>query len=207
MAKRGVYGLTIRLLGLATLIRSQIQASNDVSSLLDTTIDCFRFVTEFFDVIRQSGPHIYHSALLLAPRSSIIRNLYSQRICSPVSKVVTGVPAEWDSCTASAGTTTEVRHATWSPCGQFIAACFDDAIQIRDSNTLERVSELKPSSNRPGEIPKFLAFSPDGRLLACLYQAPDWLATFPVFVLVLTSAQEHANLCLGYPDRCGHQQY
>jgi WD40 repeat protein len=129
-------------------------------------------VTEFFEVISQSGPHIYHSALQLAPQSSVVRKLYGQQFCSSVSKVVTGVPSSWDSCTASAGATTEVWHAVWSPCGQFIAASLVGRIEVRDSSTLERVSVLKHPGNLAEATPESLAFSPDGRLIACTYYWP-----------------------------------
>ena len=85
--------------------------SADISTVLNTATDCLRFVTEFFEVISQSGPHIYHSALQLAPQSSIIRKLYSKQIYSPVTRVVTGIPESWDSCTASAIVETGEYHA------------------------------------------------------------------------------------------------
>ena len=150
------------------LTQSQIQASADANTLLDTTADCLRFVTEFFEIISQSASHIYHSALVLAPQSSIVWKLYHQQIDS-VARVVTGVAASWDSCIAAIGTTSKVPHATWSPCGQFIAAGLKSTIEVRDSNTLERVSVLKP----PGYVntmPGFITFSPNGQLLACSYK-------------------------------------
>ena len=149
------------------LTQRQIKSFIDVGSLPDTAVDFLRFVTEFFHVIRQSGPHIYHSALLLTPQSSVVRKLYSHQIRSPVSKVVCGIPTSWDSCTASAGTKRKVIHAIWSPCGQFIAASFQGKIQIHDSNTLEILSVF--GLPRIVILPlsfEFLAFSPDGRLLA-----------------------------------------
>jgi len=148
---------------------SQIQALVNINPLLNTATDCLRFVTEFFDVIRQSGTHIYHSALVLAPQLSVVRSLYHQQICSPVSRVVTGIPASWDSCTASAGAEGGVPHAVWSPCGQFVAACFKDIIRIQDPNTLGIVSVLKPPKGHKGAITKFLSFSPNGRLLASVH--------------------------------------
>ena len=157
------------ILGLLIFTKSWIQVSVDVSTLLDTAADCLRFVTEFFDIISKSGPHIYHSALQLTPQSSIVWKLYSQQIHSPVLKVVAGVPASWDSCTASAGAPAGVEHATWSPCGLFVAVVFEGTVQIQDSNTLERVSVLKPPAYPIHPFPKFLAFSPSGCLLACSY--------------------------------------
>ena len=150
------------------LTQRQIESFVDVGSLPDTAVDFLRFVTEFFDIIRQSGPHIYHSALLLTPQSSVVRKLYSDQIRSPMSKVVCGIPTSWDSCTASAGAKREVIYAAWSPCGRFIAASFQGEVQIRDSNTLERLSVIDVDPPRTDFSPTFgfLAFSPDGRLLA-----------------------------------------
>jgi len=152
-----------------TLTQGQIQASFNVDDLLDTCADCLRFVTGFFEVISQSAPHIYHSALLLAPKSSIVRKLYGESIRSPVETVVTGVPASWDSCTASAGTKMKVSFEAWSPCGQFIAAALGGIIEVRDSNTLEMVSVLKFPDGLSGSVPGSPAFSSDGRLIACKY--------------------------------------
>ena len=143
--------------------------STDINSLLDTVADCLRFVTEFFEVIGQSGPHLYHSALLLAPRSSMVRKLYGQMVRSPVSKVVSGIPMSWDSCTASAGAAFGVRRALWSPCGQLIAVSLGLAIELRDSNTLEKLSTLKPPHRLTRFAPHSLTFSSDGRLLGGIF--------------------------------------
>ena len=143
--------------------------SINTNTLLDTAADCLRFVTEFFEVISQSPPHIYHSALQLTPQSSIVWKLYHKQVHPPVARVVTGVPTSWDSCTASAGTTGTVDHAVWSPCGQFIAATFGNIIQIQKSNTLERVSVFRLPSHSLGYKPRFLTFSSDGHQLACFY--------------------------------------
>jgi len=153
------------------LTPNQIQVPTDINPLLNTTADCHRFVTEFFDVISQSAPHIYHSALLLAPKSSVVRKLYGQHICSPTIRVVTGIPESWDSCSATVETTSPVAYIAWSPCGKFIAASFHevDIVGVWDSTTLERVSDLR-SPTMPVEVtPASLAFSPDGHLLASAY--------------------------------------
>ena len=150
------------------LIQSQVQVPT-TNALFNTAVDCLHFVTEFFEVISQSAPHIYHSALQLAPQSSIVWKLYSQQFHSPLARVVTGTPASWDLCTASTRTQEIIHHATWSPCGQFIAAGSGSSVLVRDSNTLERVSVLKPPRNLRDAHPNFLIFSPNGCLLACSY--------------------------------------
>jgi hypothetical protein len=153
------------------LTQSQIQASTDVATLLDTAVDLLRFVTEFFEIISQSASHIHH-ALLLSPQSSVVRKLYGRYIHPSVSKTVTNIPTSWDSCTTSAGATIEVNHAVWSPCDQLIAIGWVDRVELRNSNTLKIVSILKPSSlpeTRIPVVPKSLAFSPDGCMLACTY--------------------------------------
>ena len=162
------------MIGLLTLTPFQICVPIDVNSILNTVTDSLRFVTEFFEVISQSACHIYHSALLLTPKSSIIWKLYSQHICSPVERILPGIPTSWDSCTAAAGTTTKLGCAVWSPCGNFIVAGLESGIEVRDSTTLERVSVL----NHPGLCESFtphsLAFSPGGHLLACSYISLQW---------------------------------
>ena len=165
MAEQGMTRLSAWLLNCLILTQSQIQAFIDVKALLNTVVDCLRFVTEFFEVISQSLPHIYHSALQLTPQSSIVWKLYSHQIYSPRVRVVTGVPPSWDSCTASTANAGLLCHPVWSPCGQFIAADCWRAIQFQDSKTLRGVSVLKPSSSSIS--PKYLTFSPDGCLLAC----------------------------------------
>ena len=150
------------------LTKCQIQASTHITSLLDTTADCLRFVTEFFDVINQSAPHIYHSALFLTPKLSIVWKLYSEQICPLVARVVTGIPTSWDSCTASAGGY-DTYSMAWSPCGQFIATGVLGLgqAQVLDSITLGRVSVLNSPSNFSHSILTYPTFSPDGHQLAC----------------------------------------
>lgn len=151
------------------MLTPQICVATDADTVLNTAMDCLRFVTEFFEVISQSAHHIYHSALLLSPQSSIIRKLYGQEICSPAARVIIGIPASWDSCTASAGAITELGYTAWSSCGQHIAVGLRGGVEIRDSTTLERVSILKHSGAFESFIPHSLTFSPGGHLLACSY--------------------------------------
>ena len=172
------------------------QVSVDNTTPINTITDCLQFVTEFFEIISQSGPHIYHSALQLAPQSSIVQRLYSQQVYSPVVRVVTGVPTSWDLCTAIAGTPDGVPHAVWSPCGQYIASACINTIQVRDSNTLERVSVLE-TPDLLSDKSTHLTFSPNGCLLACICPGHTRFVNCHLYAPSLTTvsrdqAQSHA---------------
>ena len=151
-------------------------------------------MTEFFEVISESAPHIYHSALPLAPESSIIRKLYGQQI-SAAARVVAGIPSSWDLCTAIAGATSEPGHAIWSPCGQYIAAGLEKDIEIRDSTTLEMSRVLRPPDFENFN-PNFLAFSPGGRLLIRAYEKTRSGLLFS-FASILTSIPSEVIDCTG----------
>ncbi|KAF9784574.1 hypothetical protein BJ322DRAFT_1219219 [Thelephora terrestris] len=163
----GAVGDAARALSATLKWLNEIKASIDLCTLIETATDCLRFVTEFFEVISQSAPHIYHSALSLAPVSSIVRRLYSQHISS-VAQIITGIPTSQDSCTAIASSKSHITHAMWSPCGQYIATVSPTDVEVRNSTTLEISYTLKI----PG-FPNFhlssVMFSPDGHLLICDY--------------------------------------
>ncbi|KAF9784597.1 hypothetical protein BJ322DRAFT_1195506 [Thelephora terrestris] len=165
----GVVGDAARALTatLKWLNEPQIKVSVDLKPLFDTAKDCLRFVTECFEVISESAPHIYHSALPLAPASSIIWKLYSQQISS-VARVVTGIPPSWDSCTAIAEITFDGLNATWSPCGQYIATTPGRDIEVRDSTTLEISYVLKFPGRNERRLDS-LVFSPNGLLMIAAY--------------------------------------
>jgi len=163
--------LIAQLLESLNSTQGQVTASTDINPLLELVTDCLRFVTDFFEVISQSAPHIYHSALQLAPRSSIIWRLYNQQIGSLTARIVTGVSSSWDSCTASTGAGPNCC-CVWSPCGKFIATGSVGSVTIQDSNTLERLSTLK--SHEASKI-ESLAYSPDGCLLAGTYSSAEAL--------------------------------
>ena len=133
--------------------------------LLDIAEDFFRFVTKFFEIVKASAAHIYHSALELCPMSSIIRKLYYHRriTCSP--KVVIGTPDSWDSTIAISGEDCYRRSSIWSPCGRFVAAHTGKAVEIRNQLTLELITILQPTETIYLTGP--LAYSPDGRSIAC----------------------------------------
>ncbi|KAF9642037.1 hypothetical protein BDM02DRAFT_2747890, partial [Thelephora ganbajun] len=76
--------------------------SLEASPTLDLVIDCFRFVMRFLEIISTSSPHIYHSALPLCPRKSIVRGLHEPH-ARPLTRIVRGLPNSWDPSIAAAG--------------------------------------------------------------------------------------------------------
>ena len=138
-----------------------------VSPTFDLANDCFRFVTGYFEVISTSSQHIYHSALVVAPRNSIVRKLYELH-AHPLTRIVCGAPISWDASTAATARPSNIWSAVWSPCDRFIATTWIDTetVDVLDSTTLQRLQTL--------EIPRgvfadslALVFSPDGRVLTC----------------------------------------
>jgi len=133
--------------------------------LLDTVKDYFEFVTKFFEVINVSARHIYHSALELCPRSSIIRKLYYHRRVTQFPKVVVGTLDSWDPTTISISGYYD-GPCTWSPCGRFVAAQTRGGVEIRNQLTLEPTAILQHTETIC-RLTGQLAYSPDGRSIAC----------------------------------------
>jgi len=135
------------------------------SPTLDLTNDCFRFVTGFFDAISLSAPHIYHSALLLSPKTSIVQKLYGPQV-NPLARVVYGAPTSWDQSIATKRLLVGPENVVWSPCSKYIGIIWgNNEIAVLDAVTLEQLctlyTEYEPEWYR-------LIFSPDGHLLtAC----------------------------------------
>ena len=144
--------------------------------LLDTVRDYFYFATKFFEPISASAAHIYHSALELSPKSSIVRKLYydrNNRIAS-LPRVLFGIPDSWDP-TISISTDPQYKSSTWSPCGRFIAARTGKVVEIWNQLTFEPLTTLRPTEGSFSTPPLafsprgLIAYSPDGRSLACSF--------------------------------------
>ena len=138
--------------------------------LLNTVRDYFHFVTKFFEVIKLSATHIYHSALELSPESSIIRAHYHQwpfQVSKP--RVVYGVPSSWSQPATING---NYGSYTWSPCGQSFSARTSTSVEVWDALTAEKHSSLQLTGSQAAEwdpshhVPDILAYSPDGCSLA-----------------------------------------
>jgi WD40 repeat protein len=130
--------------------------------------DCSRFVTQHFEVISASSPHIYHSALVLTPRESKVYQLY-QSHGQPFVRVVKGAPEFWNSHVAVAKNPSEIKLAIWSPCNRFIAISpgRSKPVDILDPATLQPLQSLEFSQEMPLQSAA-MAFSPDSRTLTSL---------------------------------------
>ena len=141
------------------------------SPTLDLVNDYFRFVIAFFEVINTSAPHIYHSALPLSPRTSIVRELYKS-YARPLARVVQGFPISWEPVVTTVSHSGPVDLAVWSPCSRFIAiGCSNTGtVEVLDAVTLERLNTLNPLEKTqlpgfPSETTLWLSFSLDSRSL------------------------------------------
>ena len=100
--------------------------------------------------------------------SSIVRKLYYSRRPTPLPRVAVGVTNSWDPSIviSSAGYSYEAS-VTWSPCGRFVAVWTEEGVKIRDALTFELLSTFQ-STEPTSRLKDILAYSPDGRSLACV---------------------------------------
>ena len=147
------------------------------SSTQDLANECLQFVTRFFEAISTSAPHIYHSALFLSPKESILWTLYGQQI-SPLARAIQGVPTSWDPSIASKGFPDDICTAIWSPCNRFIAVTYEWSSKavVLDAATLEQLYTLDTPSR--GCTIKHLAFSPNSCLLTGYSYSKDCIVTW-----------------------------
>ncbi|KAF9649810.1 hypothetical protein BDM02DRAFT_1757335 [Thelephora ganbajun] len=144
-----------------------LQEVSGNDELVDTTRDYSHFVRTFFEPISVSATHIYRSALELSPLSSIVRRRYYSQRHTSLPRVIVGTRESWEQ-----GITIPSKNhclsCMWSPCGQFIATQSREAVEIRDSLSLELLSTLKFTEPTPDEVTSLLAYSTDGRFIASL---------------------------------------
>ena len=132
------------------------------SPTLNHVRDYVRFVIAFFEIINTSAPHIYHSAFLLSPRTSITYQM-CKNYASPLARVVQGIPDSWEQVVATTTFDIVLYDAVWSPCNRFIAVAKYDSVEVLGAVTLRRLSIYENSSH--ATFPQRLSFSPDGRCL------------------------------------------
>ena len=174
---------------------------NQDSSILDLTNDCFQFVSEFFEVIIISAPHIYHSALLLSPKTSLVWRLYEPQV-NPLARVVQGVPTSWDHCFSGTRYPGVICAIAWSPCSRFIAIAWDKScdVVILDAVTLKSLHTMHPQHQWVSWDK--LVFSPDSYLLAGYSYSHDCIISWDLQTGGLIS-----NISTSGTRRCNSMSY
>ncbi|KAG9080448.1 hypothetical protein FRC06_006566, partial [Ceratobasidium sp. 370] len=120
--------------------------------------DMYRFVLAFYDAISESAPHLYVSALALAPEKSEVAQRMRSRFRNMVV-VTEGAQEEWTPCLRVIWGASEVNSAAFSPDGHRVAAgCGDHTVRIWDAETGAAV--LEPLKGHSGGV-QSVVFSPD----------------------------------------------
>ncbi|KAF9645837.1 hypothetical protein BDM02DRAFT_3100793, partial [Thelephora ganbajun] len=82
-------------------------------------VDALDVAAKLLEIISTSCPHIYHSALPLCPRKSIVRSLYEPH-ARPLARIVHGLSDSWESKSADVEGH-EYMSMTFSSDGRFFA--------------------------------------------------------------------------------------
>ena len=80
--------------------------------------------------------------------------------------MVIGTPDSWGPTKSFSGKGVYLS-STWSPCGRFIAAQTEKDVEIRSHLTFELITILRPTVTPKPQDKGLLAYSPNGRSLAC----------------------------------------
>lgn len=124
-------------------------------------IDMKRFIASFCNVISQSVPHIYLSALPFSPRSSLVSNIYSGRYPKTIG-IQNGGQSDWpDIQNILVGHDWIVTSVAFSADGKrILSGSRDDTILVWNSETGEIVAG--PFKEHVDWL-NSVAFSPNGK--------------------------------------------
>ncbi|CAE6344033.1 unnamed protein product [Rhizoctonia solani] len=153
----------IAIYGLRELGR-QLQLNQRASS--QSVWDAFRFVFAFSDPIIISAPHIYISALALAPKQSKVSSRFLGQFLN-TARVVEGEVETWPNWLRSLHHPSTIRSLCVSQDGQWLlTSCKDDSSPVRifDMRTGELLRTLKHDYS--SHVSRFVVISPDGSLIA-----------------------------------------
>ncbi|KAJ7202947.1 quinon protein alcohol dehydrogenase-like superfamily [Mycena haematopus] len=135
--------------------------ANKSTSLIRFVTDAKRFISFFGEAIYQSAPHIYVSALALAPEESEIAKRFSYEFPN-LLKVTRGGIKQWPSTIAVLEQHTgRVRSVAYSANGKRIVSGSDDCtVRIWDAET---GAALREPLEGHTDVVTSVVFSPDGK--------------------------------------------
>jgi hypothetical protein len=92
------------------------------SDMREIFYDAWRFISMFYDTIRRSALHTYHSALPFIPARNLFYKIYKKDMCDV--QLLNGGPERWDALVATRNHESEdpVRHVTFSLGGSHLAS-------------------------------------------------------------------------------------